>query len=153
MSVQKKRQKLKQVNINEAKKIFPKLKNANDKKSFFSQYKVSEQFIEKYADSLDRASWLEISDYQVLSETFIEKYKDKVSWLWISQSQELSETFMDKYQDFLRWDWISFNQKMSLSFIIKHLDKLNVSHLRQNEKLNQEELSEIQIDVLQKLAR
>ena len=39
--------------------------------------------------------WVEISVYQKLSESFIEKYSDKVNWYCVSVYQKLSESFID----------------------------------------------------------
>jgi len=37
-----------------------------------------------------------ISHNKKLSESFIEKYKDKLHWYYISQYQKLSEPFIEK---------------------------------------------------------
>ena len=39
---------------------------------------------------------------QKLSESFIEKYKDKVYWSYISLYQTLSESFIEKHKNKLK---------------------------------------------------
>ena len=45
---------------------------------------------------LDNINWKKISQYEKLSEEFIEKFKDKVNFWRISQYQKLSEEFIQK---------------------------------------------------------
>jgi hypothetical protein len=128
-------------------------KRKESRKNFFKTHLVSEKFIEKNIQNIEFEDWLEISDYQQLSEAFIEKYKDKVGWVWISKSQHLGEIFMDKYADKLSWDWISFKQKMSFHFIVKHIDKINLKYAKQNPLVNKKQLEQKNIDVLEKLVK
>jgi hypothetical protein len=86
--------------------------------------KLSEAFIEKYADKVDLVY---ISMYQKLSDVFIEKHKDKVDWIRISMCQKLSEPFIEKYADKVEWYYISEYQKLSKPFIEKHKDKITLS--------------------------
>ena len=82
---------------------------------------LTESFIEKYKDYVD---WGEISQYQKLSESFIEKYKDKVNWFEIMSHQQLSEVFIEKHKDMLNMTWISKHQKLSKFYIEKHLSNI-----------------------------
>ncbi len=66
------------------------------------RYKLSESFIEKYANKVD---WTIISEYQKLSERFIEKYAHKVHWSYISIYQDLSEGFIERNKDRL---WLMY---------------------------------------------
>ena len=52
---------------------------------------------------LDNINWKKISQYEKLSEEFIEKFKDKVNFWRISQYQKLSEEFIQKFQDKVNW--------------------------------------------------
>src|SRR5574343_423060 len=63
--------------------------------------KLSESFIEKYSNKVDCKC---ISEYQTLSEEFIGKHKDKVNWYLISQYQKLSEEFIEKHINKINWD-------------------------------------------------
>ena len=86
-----------------------------------TQQKLSESFIEKHKDKID---WDCISKCQKLSESFIEKYIDKVDWSYISAYQTLSEEFIEKYFDKVDWYYILVNQKLSKEFRQKHNNKL-----------------------------
>lgn len=84
----------------------------------FSRQHVSEAFIEEFVFVKDNSSWIKdnwrnISYYQILSESFIEKHKDNVDW-----------------------NNIAARQKLSLSFIKKHLDRFDASNLLSNYKLS-----------------
>ena len=50
-----------------------------------------ERVIEEWKDQLTENDWYIISIYQILSEPFIEKWKDMVDWHNISAWQKLSE--------------------------------------------------------------
>jgi hypothetical protein len=79
--------------------------------------KLSESFIEKYQD---RILWNNISKYQKLSEPFIEKHQNRVNWNNISKYQKLSEPFIEKHQNRVNWYKISKYQKLSEGFIKKY---------------------------------
>jgi len=91
-----------------------------------ADYNISESFIEKYKNKLN---WNSISRHQTLSESFIEKFKDKVDWGRISGCQKLSESFIEKFKDKVDWDQISSNQSLSESFIIKMKQYIAFSEL------------------------
>ena len=59
----------------------------------------SEKTLEKYIEYFNDEDWGDISYYQTLSESFIEKYFDKVDWYYISGYQILSEKFIEKHLD------------------------------------------------------
>ena len=149
----KKQKNLKKIKREELQSIFDQLIMSNEQRDFFRTYQVSELFIENNIDKITHASWLEISDYQILSETFMSKHTDKLGWVWISQSQTLSETFMEKYSDFLHWDWASLKQKMSLSFLLKNIDKINLERIKSNNQIDHEELVDFQFEVFARLAQ
>ena len=58
---------------------------------------------------LDNINWKKISQYEKLSEEFIEKFKDKVNFWRISQYQKLSEEFIQKFQDKVNWHLSMFS--------------------------------------------
>ena len=91
---------------------------ASPKKDEFSWHgalvnvKMSEAFIEKYADEITKADkWEIVSWYQTLSEEFIEKYKDKLDWNYISQKQQMNRNFMIKHYDKINPVWCKRYQK------------------------------------------
>ena len=90
---------------------------------------LSEPFIEKYKDQVN---WNYVSIRQKLSEPFIEKWKDKVNWSYISRFQILSEPFMEKWENKVNWYCISKYQKLSEPFIEKWKDILNFNNLINN---------------------
>lgn len=55
-----------------------------------------------------------------------------ISW----STDLLSENFMEKFKDSLNWMYLTQYQKMSLDFLIKHNDKILVSWLEENKKIN-----------------
>ena len=95
---------------------------------------LSESFIEKYADKLD---WDRISFKQKLSEPFIEKFADRVNWAGVSASQKLSEPFIAKYADKVEWNFISEHQTLSESFIEKYADNLEWRWISIEQKLSE----------------
>ena len=95
---------------------------------------MTESFIEKHKD---KVNWYCISRFQKLSESFIEKYEDKVNWFHISRTQKLSESFIEKYQDKVNWDCISQFQKLSESFIEKYQDQVNWYNISISQKLSE----------------
>jgi hypothetical protein len=100
-----------------------------------SEYqKLSESFIEKYSDKLN---WDYISKHQTLSEEFIEKYNDKVNWWNISKHQKLSEKFIEKHYDKVCWDYVSIYQTLSEEFIEKHNDKVDWDYISQYQTLSE----------------
>jgi len=69
--------------------------------------------------------WSTISGAQFLSESFIEKYSDKIDWPKVSKCQKLSESFITKYTDKVSWYFISGHQELSEDFLIKHQHRVN----------------------------
>ena len=94
---------------------------------------LSESFIERYKDKMD---WDKISEYQQLSESFIKRFKDKVNWDYISQYQKLSESFIERYYYKVNWRIISEYQKLSESFIKKHKGYVDWYYISKYQKLS-----------------
>jgi len=68
---------------------------------------------EKEIDNISNTQWTDISQYQQLSEDFIEKFRNKVDWHNISEYQKLSEEFIEKFRNKVYWYNISIYQKLS----------------------------------------
>ena len=101
---------------------------------YISEYqKLSESFIEKHSD---KVIWYYISYYQNLSEDFIEKFSDKVDLNSISRCQKLSEDFIEKYSNKVYWFSISEYQILSEQFIEKYLDKIDLYYISRYQKLS-----------------
>lgn len=73
-----------------------------------------------------------ISEKQMLSETFIDKYKDELSWAEICQHQKLSSAFMENHLEYLEFAFVSRYQKLDAEFVSKHFDKLDYDWLLKN---------------------
>ena len=94
--------------------------------------------IQKKLDRGDKVDWGYISQYQNLSESFIEKHANEVNWDHISHYQKLSEAFIEKHADKVNWDGISYNQNLSEPFIEKHADEVNWRKISAYQKLSEE---------------
>jgi len=102
---------------------------------YISNYQIlSESFIERFQDKVD---WEYISGYQQLSESFIERFQDKVDWGYISRHQKLSEPFIERFQDKVDWGYTSEYQELSESFIEGFQDKVNWEYISINQKLSE----------------
>ena len=88
--------------------------------------------------------WYHISKYQKLTESFIEKYKDKLDWYNISVYQELTESFIDKYADKVYWFIIISYHKLTHEFLEKHLYKYNLFFAGNNNCINKEHIFKLQ---------
>ncbi len=78
--------------------------------------RVSESFLRKYIKKFNQIGWINLSEKQQLSESFIEDYQDKVTWWMISMYQTLSENFIRKFQNRVDWEKIFVFQELSPAF-------------------------------------
>ena len=77
----------------------------------------------------------------IFTEDFIRSYKsffNDYTWMYISQYQELSEPFMEEFQNDIWWYQISGYQNLSINFIIKFYDRLSFRNLMLNYKISNE---------------
>lgn len=88
--------------------------------------KLSEEFIEKYIVTTDKY-WEEISRFQNLSESFMDKYKDKLNWDMMMISQAMSEEFIISHIDYINWKSLSIYKRdyLSADFLLKYKDKVH----------------------------
>jgi hypothetical protein len=101
--------------------IEPYLGNFIDNFYFFANCDITEEFFEKHFDELVTSSD-DIYLYVKLSEPFLEKcipYWDNFVWSNVSASQKLSESFIEKYSDKVDWERIFSCQDLSIPFIEK----------------------------------
>lgn len=99
--------------------------------------KMSEQFIEKYADAITKANkWELISYYQTLSEEFMERHADILNWNYLCQKQNFSREFMVKHFDKLNTMWAKKYQKNWDDNIEKDYEryKLNIDPENKNKR-------------------
>jgi hypothetical protein len=60
-------------------------------------------------------------------------------WYWISQYQNLSESFIEKYKDKVCWSNVSRCQKLSLSFVKNNINRINFRGMcKYNDKISKE---------------
>jgi hypothetical protein len=142
-----------------------KLLSTKNVKLLMKRYKIQEELIDKYADTIFSKYWKEVSYLQNLSEGFIERHADKLCWSFLAVMGGLSERLITKYMDRLKpflcdicrtkilsdsfieenasligWINISTHHKVSYAFAVKHIDSLSVELLKSNRRVNQEEL-------------
>jgi hypothetical protein len=106
--------------------------------------KYTEEDLEKHINDFTKDHWSWISEYQKLSESFIEEFKDKVDWLYISRCQILSEPFIEKYKEKLERNYISQYQKLSESFILNNIEYIDVYFLGKNKSISNELLEKVE---------
>ena len=104
--------------------------------------KLSENIINiliKDYDIFDSDYMDNLLTYQILNENLLEKYiffkKKFVNWDLITEFQILSTKFINKYEDNLDWKIISKEQHMTLEFIIKNKTKIYWKVIPMNIKL------------------
>ncbi len=114
--------------------------------SYRDKYKdiLSESFIRKFKD---KVNWWYVSMNQKLSESFIKEFKDKVNWYHISRYQNLSESFIREFKDKIDWSTISIYQKLSESFIREFKDNIYWPHISGYQKLSEPFIREFKDNV------
>lgn len=103
--------------------------------SDISEYQtLSEQFMEDFANHIN---WRLCSIHQKMSESFIEKWKNKVDWRFVTTNNVLSEEFIDKHvKDFSNdfgyvfWSRMLKQQKLSRKFMRKYKKKIKWCDVR-----------------------
>jgi hypothetical protein len=68
---------------------------------------------------------------------------DELDWKYISWNQKLSESFIEKYPNKIAWREISQYQKLSENFIRKYINKINIHNLMDNKNISEEIKEEI----------
>ncbi len=107
----------------------------------FRNTTLSEQFVEKYIDIIDKFNlWKTVCANQELSEDFIEKYKGKVAWKNIVKYQTLSEDFIEKHLNYIKGFSSDLLQVMELSeqFIEKHMNVFKLVDLARYQTFSRE---------------
>lgn len=109
-----------------------------------NKYTIEE--LEEYIanNELNSTDWYTISKYQKLTETFIEKYKDKVVWKSISKYQKLTEPFIDKHSDRVDWYSILKYKKVSYELLERHLYYYTLYQKNISNFINSEHLVKLQ---------
>jgi hypothetical protein len=112
------------------------------------------KYFEEKVKKLDWKYWHDISEHQVLSETFIEKYHKKFPWKIIFENQVLSEEFIEKilkmckcHIKWVEWSEISEHQVLSEEFIEKFQDKVFWGLISEHQVLSEEFIEKFQYKV------
>lgn len=105
-----------------------------------AQYKkgLSRSFIKKY---IDKFKIIDLCINQNLSETLMKEnlhQLDEQIWSLISEFQILSESFIEEFQKNLDWYRISRYQKLSLDFLVKFKNEIIYDNIRYNKKISKE---------------
>jgi hypothetical protein len=101
--------------------------------------------------------WSKISGFQKLTESFIEKYSDKLNWDSLVRYQSLSDGFMRKHSDKLNWWAVAYFQKYSEEFLIEFFDEIigatqsNVNRYKNGSFLSIEKVSDPRLELLLKM--
>lgn len=85
--------------------------------------------IEEIEKDIDKWDWKELSEYNCITEEFVEKYIDK-PWEWgirgFSRSSWVTEEFIERHID-KPWDWgefgLSQTRNISIDFMEKYINK------------------------------
>ena len=64
----------------------------------------------------EKIYWPHVSQYQTLSENFIEHFQHEVIWIKICQFQKLFEPFIREFIEEMYWGQICQHQYLSLIF-------------------------------------
>jgi hypothetical protein len=111
--------------------------------STIKENKVPLHIIEKYKHKLKHNHWLAISEYQVLTEEFMEKYKMCIDWYYACKTQTISEEFAERNQHLIHLSIFFEYQHCTPSFALKHIDKMFVDTMKRNKKINHDEFTHI----------
>lgn len=91
-------------------------------------------------DKYNFLNWEIISEYQILSESTMRRYSDKIDWSLCSRLQVMSERFIEEFKDVVDWDEISKSQHMSVGFMMKFKDRVNWKHISRYQTLSLDDL-------------
>ena len=101
---------------------------------------LSESFFDKY---IDKVIWSSLCLNTNISENFFEKYIDKVDWNRLCQNNNISEKFFEKYISTSRervivWNSLCQNTNLSECFFEKYIQKglVNLDILTQNKNIS-----------------
>lgn len=78
---------------------------------------VTDEFIEEFKDKI---YWGLLLEARVFPETFLVKYQDHLDWDSVSKYQVLTEDFIHLWRNKLNWDFICAYQQMSETFLLEH---------------------------------
>ena len=77
--------------------------------------------------NIERIDWERVSIKPLLSEDFMENYKDYLNWNKLSMYQPMSEQFIDNHSMLINWIPVIKKNNISLQFILKHFNYMDES--------------------------
>jgi hypothetical protein len=101
--------------------------------------------------------WITVSQNQKLTESFIEKYSDKLNWDSLVRYQSLSDGLMRKHSDKLNWWTVAYFQKYSEEFLIEFFDEIigatqsDANRYKNGSFLSIEKVSDPRLELLLKM--
>ena len=75
--------------------------------------------------NIEYVDWERVSIKPLLSEDFMENYKDYLNWNKLSLYQPMSEQFIDNHLQLINWNHVIRKNKLSGSFILKYLNRMD----------------------------
>ena len=109
--------------------------------------KVTEDCLNLFYDNIPETAWIDIFENKKLSLDFIEKYISNnkcVSndiWNSISEYEHMTNDFIDKYKNFLDWNILSENYPFTKENIIKFQNNISFYNLSKNDIINDDVLN------------
>jgi hypothetical protein len=102
---------------------------------FKELYRLNESLGINYLEEIISVDWQRIIiEVEFLSERFLEHFIKEITPYIdvVCQFQILTESFMRKYKKIIDWKVVSGLQKMSLNFLIENIDKIDPDYLENN---------------------
>lgn len=103
--------------------------------------KVSEKFISKYADFINKSTWNQISNRRDLTIPFVLQYKSKLNWMVLSYNV-LTKEFLEMFEDCIIWkEALKIQQNYDIvgdRIIYKYINNLDINSLVRYIRLSNE---------------
>ena len=102
--------------------------------------KISIKWLEKHINDIDKEDWNMLASNMEFDIDFIRKYKSRVDWTIISGPKYiLTEAFIDEFKDYVDWQAICVFQNMSNNFIMDHYQYIDWAAISKNNEILTEE--------------
>lgn len=102
--------------------------------------KISIKWLEKHINDIDKEDWNMLASNMEFDIDFIRKYKSRVDWTIISGPKYiLTEAFIDEFKDYVDWQSICGFQNISNNFIMDHYQYIDWDAISKNKEILTEE--------------
>lgn len=122
------------------------------KEPFLSENVVSSQTLTtkiiKAMVKTDTIDWYEVSKVGKLTNKAIIENEESIRWDILLRYQDVSEKVMKSCERYIHWNLVSKYQAISKEFIVENSKNINIEFLKQNVKVNQEELEKEEVYTL-----